>query len=152
YPFHGDQAYFMLGARVLRRGDLLYRDFWDNKGPAIYLFYLAGSTLFGFSEAGVHLFELLVLVAFSTWMVRELRGQFARELSGPAAPIFTVGAYYTIAKDWHLTQVEPLAAYPLFVCVWLSYRCRANSQNRPLYAFLSGAAAGVVALFKWQLL
>jgi hypothetical protein len=59
YPFGGDQALFLLGAAALDRGEVLYVDFWDNKQPGIYFFFWLAGHLFGFSEAGVHLLELL---------------------------------------------------------------------------------------------
>src|SRR5262249_7866699 len=54
-PFHGDQAFFTVGAQKLAHGAVLYRDFWDFKQPGIYWFYEAAGRLFDFSERGVHL-------------------------------------------------------------------------------------------------
>jgi hypothetical protein len=53
YPFHGDQAMFILGARVLAEGGTLYVDYWDFKQPGIYLIYFLAGRLFGFNEIGI---------------------------------------------------------------------------------------------------
>ena len=35
-PFAWDQTMFMLGARVLDHGGVLYRDYWDPKQPGLF--------------------------------------------------------------------------------------------------------------------
>ena len=76
HPLGGDQALFLVGAQRLHEGALLYRDFWDVKQPAIFLFYLLGGDLFGFHEVGIHAFELLYMLALSVVLQRTLRGYF----------------------------------------------------------------------------
>lgn len=65
FPFTGDQAMFMVGARSTRHGAVLYGGFWDIKQPAIYLFFLLAGTLDGYNEVSVHLLELVTLLGFS---------------------------------------------------------------------------------------
>ena len=65
YPFNWDPSLFTLGAQRLAAGGVLYRDFWDLKQPGIYWFCAVAGRFFGFSEPGVHLFELLWMMAFA---------------------------------------------------------------------------------------
>ena len=65
YPFSGDQALFALGADELRHGRHLYTDFWDNKQPGIYWFFLAARQLLGPGEFAVHAVELAWLALLS---------------------------------------------------------------------------------------
>src|SRR5436309_15365797 len=73
-PFEGDQAFFTLIARSLHRGATLYVGVWDNKQPGIFLFYELAGRLFGFSEIGSHLFELiyqLITAAVLMWLLQQ---------------------------------------------------------------------------------
>src|SRR4249919_2061776 len=76
-PFTGDQALFASGARQLARGGVLYRDFWDVKQPGIYLWYLGGGALFGYSEVALHLVEVAYQLAFAVVLIVTLRGRFS---------------------------------------------------------------------------
>ena len=64
-PFHGDQALFLLGAQVLNAGGVYYVDFWDLKQPGMFFFFWLAGRTFGFSEVGVHAFELFWLTALA---------------------------------------------------------------------------------------
>ena len=64
WPFWGDQALFTVYSREMTEGAVLYRDLFDVKQPGIFLFYAAGGLLFGFTEIGIHLFELVYWLAF----------------------------------------------------------------------------------------
>jgi hypothetical protein len=148
HPFHGDQALFLYGARVLDRGGVLYRDFWDNKQPGIYWFFLAAGRAFGFDEVGVHLFELLYMLAFAAVLAMVMRRLLDHWWLALAVPVATVGTYYAIAGTWHLTQLEILVGFPLFLTLWWSTRLSGSRQARRRALFASGLAAGVVACFK----
>ena len=75
-PFWGDQALFTVYARQIAQGAVLYRDIFDVKQPGIFLFYLLGGSLFGYTEIGIHLFELLYWLAFSAFAMVALRPYF----------------------------------------------------------------------------
>lgn len=147
-PFTWDQAMFATGARELQRGAVLYRDFWDMKPPGIYLFYLAAGSLFGFSEVGIHLFELLYFLAFSLVVLFTLRAEGEHPITASWAVLLSVGLYYSVAGDWHLTQVEALAGFPLFLSLWCSHRATRTGPARGLLLALSGLAGGLVVLLK----
>ncbi len=150
-PFAGDQALFTLMARSLHGGATLYVDVWDNKQPGIFLFYWLAGSVFGFSEIGVHLFELiyqLITAAALMWLMqRELRQRIVACL----AAFLTVGSYYLSATGWHLGQVEGLVGLPILVSLALASQSAASPAERRTRMFGAGVAAGVVALFKLML-
>lgn len=146
YPFGGDQALFALGAGALHHGSVLYRDFWDLKQPAIFLFYLTGGSVFGFTEIGIHLFELLYFIAFSLVLQTTLRSQFRYGFSSAVAPLLIVGVYYATATQLSLTQVEALTGFPLYLCAY--FALRGAQTGRARYFIASGIAGAVVVCFK----
>ena len=123
YPFGGDQALFTIGALKISNGAVLYRDFWDLKQPGLYGFYLLAGTLFGFDEVGVHTFELLYMAIFSLVLMKTLRGYYANPSMACLVPLLTVGIYYGVSGQWHLTQLEALVGFPMFLALWYGTEC-----------------------------
>ena len=138
----------MLGAQGMSAGKVLYVDFWDLKQPGVFLFHLVAGQLFGFSEVGLHLFELGYLLLFSAILLWTLRPTFATPWFSCLVPIATVGAYYVAANTWHQTQLEMLVAFPLYLALWLVSTPWAVPQQRLLAWFLSGCCAGLTVVFK----
>ena len=147
-PFTGDQALFAAGARQLRHGGVLYRDFWDVKQPGIYAFYLVGGALFGFSEIAIHLFELAVLLVFAAVLQVSLRDRFDRPWVAALVPLFVVGTYYAAAAPLGLTQVESLIGFPLFLSLWFAVKAGDAPERERVWLFLSGLAGGLVLVLK----
>ena len=152
YPFSGDQALFTIGALKISDGAVLYRDFWDLKQPGLYGFYLVAGTLFGFDEVGIHTFELLYMVTFSLVLMKTLRGYYANPSMAALVPLVTVGIYYGVSGQWHLTQLEALVGFPMFLSLWYGTGSPKVGGREPLRFFLSGVAGGIVLLFKFMFL
>ncbi|MGI8495565.1 MAG: hypothetical protein ACR2L1_09680, partial [Pyrinomonadaceae bacterium] len=152
--FAGDQAMFVVYAAEINRGALLYRDIWDLKQPGIFLFYLAGGKLFGFNEFGIHLFELFYWLAFSVILSVSLKKYFRNAVFASLTPLLTVGVYYAVCGSWHLTQVEGLVGFPLYLTLWAAIRSLQIQKRTNRFAFLclSGIAGAVVLVFKLILL
>ncbi len=149
YPFDGDQAMFANGALKLSRGAILYRDFWDLKQPGIFGFYLLGGWLFGFTEVGVHLLELIYMTALAVVLLLTLRSHFESRAVASLVPLLTVGIYYGLTGSWHLTQVEGLVGFPLYLSLWFASRSTPQEGNGIWWLVLSGFMGGVVLLFKF---
>jgi len=147
-PFTGDQALSAMMAMKLAHGEVMYADLWDLKQPGIFLFYYVGGSLFGFNEVGIHVFELLYMLAFSVVLLLALKGHFANRTVASLMPLLTVGVYYGIADAWHQTQTEAVVGFPLFLALWLAGASLWTTRRRPLLLLLSGLAGGVVLLFK----
>src|SRR5690348_14948706 len=96
-PFAGDQALFLVGARAMAQGEVLYRDFLDLKPPGIFLFYYAAGKLFGFDEMGVHTFELVWMALFAGVVVITLAKPFGTRIACLTA-LFTICPYYILGS------------------------------------------------------
>lgn len=148
YPFGPDQAVIFDGAKQLHRGAIYYVDYWDNKQPGLYWFYLLAGRLFGFSEFGIHMLELIYLLAFAVVAMVGLRGAFKLPWLAAFVPVATIGVYYATSTEFELTQLEFLVSFPLFafvLCLLAAHRW--PRAMAPLY-FLSGLLAAVAVLFK----
>jgi hypothetical protein len=148
-PFTGDQALNMLMGRVIVHGGVPYVDLWDLKHPGIFFFFAAGGSLFGFTELGIHLFELCWMLTLGA-AVRIVAGQYVRSRAAAAlAPLLTVGYYYAVATPVHLTQTEALVGLPVLSSLLFASRgVRRDARRSAALLFASGLSAGVVAVFK----
>ena len=63
YTYHdvGDVHCFITVARCMLRGDVLYRDVYEHKGPLHYFLYYAGIGAAGGSTIGVYVIEIIIL-------------------------------------------------------------------------------------------
>ena len=62
-PLSRDSGVFAYGGQILLSGGTPYVDFWDHKGPLIYVFNSFGLFLFG-SPRGIYIFEFLYYLMF----------------------------------------------------------------------------------------
>jgi hypothetical protein len=150
FPFSSDQALTFVGAQAVERGATLYVDWWDIRQPgAIWFYWLAGK-LFGFSELGVHLLELLWLGLAALAILAIARRLVSRAPLAALAPLLTVGIYYAWSSPWELTQAEGLAMLPLAICLLAVLRAEAATTTRAVAAhwMLFGFAAACAGLFK----
>jgi hypothetical protein len=148
WPFWGDQALFTLYSREMTQGAVLYRDVFDVKQPGIFLFYAAGGLLFGFTEIGMHVFELVYWLTFSVCALVILRPYFATRWAPPLVPVFTVGAYYFGAGLLDIGQVEILVAFPILLAWWLIDRADPTTTRGVRRYVAAGLAAAVVVMLK----
>ncbi len=151
YPLGPDQAIIFYGSKLLDQGAIYYAEYWDNKQPGLYVFYLLAGRAFGFSEFGIHLFELLWLLAFTAVLMVTLRGAFRLRWLSAFVPVATIGVYYGMAGENQLTQLEFLVSLPLFAQVLCLLKSHRHPRAMPALYFVSGLMAGVAVLFKMLL-
>lgn len=147
-PFFGDQALYAVMASMMGDGAALYTDVWDLKQPGIFGFYLAAGSVFGYTEIGVHLLEILWWAAFMVVLGVSMR----RILNSVVAVAATVGllggSYFLAVSPAELTQVEGLVGFPMFLCLWFAYRSESFDDGSRRSLVLSGVFGSVVLLFK----
>ena len=148
FPLGRDQGLFLLYAMGIDRGASLYIELWDFKPPGVFWFYLTAGRLFGFNERGVHLLELVWLLALSVLMMLTLREYFRHKWLSAVAPVAVVGVYYVFARFDQATQVEILASLPIFACIWLLSRAYDNDRPRVIGFYFAGVVASVATVFK----
>jgi hypothetical protein len=132
----------------MTEGAVLYRDLFDVKQPGIFLFYAAGGLLFGFTEIGIHLFELVYWLAFSAFALVALRPYLATSWAPSLVPLFTVAVYYAGAGLLDIGQVEILVAFPLLLAWWLIDQADPRTASGIRRYAAAGLAAAAVVLLK----
>lgn len=148
YPFDDDQGLFAFGARELAHGARMYADFWDLKQPGIYWYFEFAGTLFGFDEVGVHLFDLLWMLALCLVLLLLAPHVAARPLLIGLAPVACLGPYWAKADPIHLSQVEIVVVLPIALVAWLLVDATpAQARHAWRYA-LAGALVVVIVAFK----
>ncbi|MGD1876963.1 MAG: hypothetical protein ACFB13_05615 [Kiloniellaceae bacterium] len=148
YPFGPDEAIVYHGAKLMDQGAIYYADYWDNKQPGLYWFYLLAGRLFGFSEFGIHLLELLWMLAFAVVLMVTLRGAFRQRWLSALVPVATIGVYYGFAGESELTQLEFIVSLPLFLLALCLVWAHRHPTAMPALYLASGLLAGVVVAFK----
>jgi hypothetical protein len=156
-PFHDDQVLFTIAGWKMDHGALLYRDFWDIKQPGIFVFYWIGGKLFGFNEVGIHEFELLYMLLMSMILICTLKKYFDHVWASAVAVLLTSAFYYGVSGIPHrtldyLAQVEGLVGFPLYVCLWTTYRGLDDDKHFRKFLFASGVAGGIVLFLKLMFL
>lgn len=126
---------FLVYSKEIADGAVLYRDVWDIKQPGIFIFYLLGGKFFGFSEFGVHLLELIYWLSLSFILIFGLRKYFANQLFVLLTPLFTIGIYYSVSGSLHLTQVEGLVSFPLFMSLWFCHKFLDGPGKKVLFFY-----------------
>jgi hypothetical protein len=154
YPLGDDQSLFITGAQGMVNGKVLYRDFWDFKPPGIYYFYYIAGSLFGFSEIGIHLLELICWLLLSFLLIIAFRtaGVFENKFTASLTPLFTAGIFYSLSTAYSLTQVEALINVFLFITLWLAVESLKSEAKKFPLMFLSGLIGGIVLTFKLMFL
>ena len=147
-PLCGDTAQFLLSARMMQDGAVLYADFWDIKQPGIYWFYLLAAKTVGFDQLSIRAFELAVMVVFSGLLIAGLWRHYGHRWLAAVVPVASVGSYYSAATDWQLTQPEFIVTLPIFGSAWLLGRTYRSSSAARAGWLLSGVLAGVAVIFK----
>ena len=150
-PFHGDQVIHLLGAKAIEKGGVLYKDFWDLKQPGIFYFYWIGGNVFNFTVVGIHAWELLVFTVFNVFLLVAVRPYFSSEWSASLVPILSVGAYYSVAGPWQLTQIEAVVGIPLFISAWAAAESIKRERRAP-WLVATGLGGAMVGFLKFTYL
>ena len=88
YPINvwGDANCLLTVGRVMKRGGVLYRDIYEQKGPLLYLIHAAAACLSDTSFSGVYLMEIPALTAalYAAYRLMRLRAGSAFALGAAA--------------------------------------------------------------------
>ncbi len=146
-PFRGDEASYLTAAEALTHGRALYRDTWDVTNPGVFAWYALAGTLFGFTEDGVRLLDLLWQAGFALTLSAAVRRAYALPRLPVAPGVLVAGVYFLAGYSTagHLARAEGLAVFPLFVAV---YGVAVGGRR---WLLAAGMAAGAVALLKLML-
>jgi hypothetical protein len=147
-PTFGDTWLFSLGAKEISRGSVLYRDWFDFKQPGIFLMYLIGGGIFGFTSLGLQLFglvyQLISAAILGLWALRVFPNRWLAALF----PLLAIGMMYVTASQWsEYLLLEGMIGIVIFGSLVLGDPSRPWRYPPAMY-FASGLLGAVVGLIK----
>ncbi len=143
-PFERDEGVYATVAQGLLRGDLPYRDLFDNKPPLVYAWYSAGFLTLGESVAAPRIVAALLLCLSALILYSYCRTVFSRGVAFWACGLFGLSA--------GLPFVGLHANTEAFMVVWLVASLLAATHafrtGKSLSFFLSGLLIGGAIMTK----
>ena len=150
-PLGIDQGLFASAARALARGEVLYRDVWDQKPPAIFLTYLLAFNVFGWTPAAIAWLDLVVS-AMTTLVLLSI----VRRLNGSVMGLTAAGLFAALTMPSWLYRhggflersvAETFIALAVACAAWCAVAIR--EDRRPsLFAAGLGLFSGVAVAYK----
>lgn len=86
--------------------------------------------------------------AFALTLARTLRTRLVSAWATAAAVLLTTGWYFAVCSDWHLTQIEGLAGFPLWLTLWCAVRGAESPRGGARWWLAAGLAGGVALTMK----
>ena len=149
-PLGIDQSLWASAVRGMARGQLLYRDVWEQRPPGIYLVYLAGFRLLGWHTATVAWLDILASAATAVLLYA-----IARRLSGRTAAALAAALYAVLTMPAWLQKndgfLERSVCETFFVvCVAAAALCATWLRERVsiVAAVSAGVALGAAIVLK----
>lgn len=148
--FYGwDSAFFMLVGKGMTRGSLPYRDFFDMKGPWLFLIEYAGQ-LICYDRNGIFMLQCLSLGITLFFCQKILERYYGS--GGLRKSLLALLPFYIILSSTmeggNLTEEWSLPF--LFFCLYLALEFihGGRKQHRPGKAFWYGLCFGILALIR----
>jgi Dolichyl-phosphate-mannose-protein mannosyltransferase len=149
-PLGIDQSLWASAARGMSRGQLLYRDVWEQRPPGIYFVYLAGFDLLGWSASTVVWLDNLAAAATAMLLYGAARG-LGNRLAGVTAACFY--AVLTMPAWVHghggileRSVCETFVVVAVGFAAWCAVRLREHASLA--VAFGLGLSAGAAVVLK----
>jgi Dolichyl-phosphate-mannose-protein mannosyltransferase len=149
-PLGIDQGLLASVAKGLSRGEVLYRDIWDQKPPGLYVAYLAAFTVFGWRTSSVYWMDIAASAITALLILAIVRRLTSASVAWLAAGLFTA---LTI-PSWlfnHGGFLERLVAETVIpIWVGLAAWCAVRYVQRPslVTAGALGFWIGIAIVFK----
>jgi len=145
FPIGRDEATYCVIGQGLLRGQVLYRDLWDNKPPGIFYIYAVIVKLFGPVMWSIGIVDILWLLAISVCIFC-----FAKRYLGAPAAAIAVAAN----AHWHCSWGYIHAAQPetfVMLFVFLAYFLLTSKQAASWWAnVLAGVLCGAAFWVKYN--
>lgn len=146
YPLTRDQGIYAYIADLMRQGGAPFRDAWELKPPAVYFVYQLAFLLFGRSELGVRLFDVLYALV-SAGAVCALAWEAFRDRHIAVLSGWLYAFCYYFMVHFH-SMATPEAFMTPFLLISIYGLLRgARKHSRPSWLF-GGVAGGFVFWFK----
>ena len=149
-PLGIDQGLWASAVRGMDRGQLLYRDVWEQRPPGIYFIYLAGFRLLGWAGATVGWLDLLAAAATTACLYFAVRGLGTRVTAAATACLyaaFTMPSWlYGHGGFLERSVCETFIVALVAAAAWGAVRYRERAS--PVTAFLVGLLCGGAVVLK----
>lgn len=149
-PLGIDQSLWASAVRGMARGQLLYRDVWEQRPPGIYFTYLWAFRIFGWTPAAVAWLDILASVATTALLYGIVSAIGTRTAAALAAALYSAftmpGWLYRYDGFLERSVCETF----IVVCAGLAAWCAVClHEKRPAWAaFGVGLFAGTAVVFK----
>lgn len=145
-PVGIDSGVYIHAGRVVGGGGIPYVDFWDHKGPLLYVLSAAGLTVGGGSVAGVFLLEgalVTAAVLVSTHIWAKLSGAVGAALVGIALLL----SYLALFEHGAMTEtwLFPFTLYAYTLVAGVLVTGSARAERRLAGAAVALGIAGAIA-------
>jgi hypothetical protein len=150
-PLGIDQGLWASAVRGLARGQLLYRDVWEQRPPGIYLLYWWACQLLGWTSSSIVWLDILASAA-TTALVYLIARQLGSRLTGAVAAALyaalTMPAWLYKSGEGILERsvCETFIVVSVGMAAWCAVRFR-DRPSTPL-ALLIGLFAGAAVVFE----
>lgn len=149
-PLGIDQSLWASAVRGMSRGQLLYRDVWEQRPPGIYWIYLAGFNVFGWTPATVAWLDILAAACTTALLAligRSLAGPVTGALAAAMYAVLTMPSWlYGYGGFLERSVCETFIVVCIAAGAWSAARIRANGSIAA--AALLGLSAGAAVVLK----
>lgn len=145
--YGSDSAFFQMAGQSMTKGQIMYRDIFDNKGPYLFLIEYLGQILW-YGRTGIFFLQILNL-----WITLYFADRTCCILCGDHLRFRVVSALsflFLAALTWDCGNLsEEYSLSVLFVCLYLFCRFVYRNESRVfLYAAVFGASFGFLAFMR----
>jgi hypothetical protein len=149
-PLGIDQSLWASAVRGMDRGQLLYRDVWEQRPPGIYWVYLAAFRMFGWTAAAVAWLDLLCAGVTALLLYGIARALSSRLTAALAAAIFTTMTMpaWLYGNGGFLERAVSETFIVVAVCASAWFAVRWWGDRSAAAAAAAGLFAGATLIFK----
>ncbi|NQU95572.1 MAG: glycosyltransferase family 39 protein [Candidatus Omnitrophica bacterium] len=133
-----DESMYLLGGDNILHGGILYKDFWDYKGPLLYLIFAFIIKVTGHSMLGLRLFTC-VWIWFSALLIFFIGKKLLNKTSGVFASIFFVVATSCANLAALASNSEIFFLLPVLIGAYIILFLK----SKPVYFFIAGISLGL---------
>ncbi|MEO8484452.1 MAG: glycosyltransferase family 39 protein, partial [Acidobacteriota bacterium] len=149
-PLGIDQSLWASAVRGMARGQLLYRDVWEQRPPGIYLTYLAGFSIAGWSASAVVWLDVVASAMTSAMLFAIGAALGDRRTGAVAAALFALLTMPAWLYSYGGFLERAICETFIVVCVGGAVLCAVRLRQRASHgaAWGFGLLAGAAFLFK----
>lgn len=147
FGYGRDQGIYAMVADSILRGGMPYRDAWDFKTPGIFLVYGLSRLLFGPSQVGIRVLEVVGLVGMCFGLVRLGERFFRSRTAGFLAAGLAALAHAQL-DFWHTAQPESFGGMLTVFALLLAAQPFDRTPPGRRAVFLAGVLFGLTGLLK----